>query len=243
MALEILEGLDVQYDDKVHGQIIDPAEWNANFKKIEDNTNQNAAKLNRNFEYIRTNIAGRDELDQIANGKVDKIEGKGLSDSNFSVDEKEKLSHISPNANNYILPPASVSVLGGIKQGVGVIIGPDGTLSFDPYSNYEGGPGVDTIAREQIMVLNEKVGAAFSVFNYGEFTGGAVPSCGFAYNVFDYGEFTGEAVPSYDGAEQGIIPELPHDRILKDYLARRRIEEISLVLTNVQNGMIDCGAF
>lgn len=38
--------LDVEYDDKEWGNIIDPTEWNANFKKIEDVFNALVADLN-----------------------------------------------------------------------------------------------------------------------------------------------------------------------------------------------------
>ena len=36
--------------------------------------------------------------------KVDKVQGKGLSENDYTDEEKEKLSHIEENANNYVLP-------------------------------------------------------------------------------------------------------------------------------------------
>ena len=47
--------------------------------------------------------------------KVDKIDGKGLSDENFTKEEKEKLEKIAKEANNYTLPAASLKELGGIR--------------------------------------------------------------------------------------------------------------------------------
>lgn len=43
-------------------------------------------------------------------GKVDKVEGKGLSTNDYTTDEKNKLASLK----NYILPIASVSELGGV---------------------------------------------------------------------------------------------------------------------------------
>lgn len=52
---------------------------------------------------------------QDISGKVDKIPGKGLSTNDYTSEEKEKLAGVSQNANNYFLPMATDSVLGGIK--------------------------------------------------------------------------------------------------------------------------------
>lgn len=52
---------------------------------------------------------------QDISGKVDKIPGKGLSTNDYTSEEKEKLAGVSQNANNYSLPMATDSVLGGIK--------------------------------------------------------------------------------------------------------------------------------
>lgn len=49
--------------------------------------------------------------------KVDKISGKGLSTNDYTTAEKNKLAGIAANANNYTLPTASDSTLGGIKTG------------------------------------------------------------------------------------------------------------------------------
>lgn len=54
--------------------------------------------------------------------KVDKESGKGLSTNDYTTAEKNKLSGIADNANNYTLPTASGSVLGGVKVGEGLSI-------------------------------------------------------------------------------------------------------------------------
>lgn len=57
-------------------------------------------------------------------GKVDKVEGKGLSTNDYTTAEKTKLSGLS----NYTLPTASASQLGGVKVGTNLSIN-NGVLS------------------------------------------------------------------------------------------------------------------
>lgn len=56
--------------------------------------------------------------------KVDKVSGKGLSTNDYTTEEKTKLS----NLENYSLPTASSSTLGGVKVGAGLAIS-NGVLS------------------------------------------------------------------------------------------------------------------
>ena len=55
-------------------------------------------------------------------GKVDKVTGKGLSTNDYTTDEKNKLAGIDSGANNYSLPTASSSTLGGVKIGSNISI-------------------------------------------------------------------------------------------------------------------------
>ena len=60
--------------------------------------------------------------------KVDRISGKDLSTNDFTDAYKQKLDGIASGANNYSLPTASSSTLGGIKVGSGLSIS-NGVLS------------------------------------------------------------------------------------------------------------------
>lgn len=51
------------------------------------------------------------------NNKVDKVSGKQLSTNDYTTAEKQKLSGIAANANNYVLPTASASAKGGVQLG------------------------------------------------------------------------------------------------------------------------------
>lgn len=48
-------------------------------------------------------------------GKVDKVSGKQLSTNDYTNTEKNKLAGIATGANNYTLPTASGTTLGGVK--------------------------------------------------------------------------------------------------------------------------------
>ena len=66
---------------------------------------------------------------KIKSAFVAKEAGKRLSTNDYTNAEKEKLSGIEAGANNYTLPKASASTLGGIKVGAGLEIKDDGTLN------------------------------------------------------------------------------------------------------------------
>ena len=54
------------------------------------------------------------KIKSLAGGKVDKVEGMGLTANNYTDGEKEKLA----NLYNYTLPEAGPQTLGGVKVGV-----------------------------------------------------------------------------------------------------------------------------
>lgn len=58
------------------------------------------------------------KLKTLFGGKVDKVEGKGLSANDYTTDEKNKLEGL----RNYELPTASADTLGGVKVGAGLAI-------------------------------------------------------------------------------------------------------------------------
>ena len=69
------------------------------------------------------------QTNALLNYKVDKVNGKGLSQEDYTSTEKSKLAGIANNANNYSLPAADASTLGGVKVGTGLNVAADGTLS------------------------------------------------------------------------------------------------------------------
>lgn len=64
---------------------------------------------------VTANKTVADALNAAIGTKVDKVSGKGLSTNDYTTAEKNKLSGIASNANNYVLPAATSTVLGGVK--------------------------------------------------------------------------------------------------------------------------------
>lgn len=83
-------------------------------------------KLHVTLELLRRFANGfKAQIDILLNSKVDKVNGKQLSTEDFTTTEKAKLNELE----NYTLPKASSTVLGGIKVGAGLTIDNDGNLS------------------------------------------------------------------------------------------------------------------
>lgn len=75
-------------------------------------------------------------------GKVDKVEGKGLSTNDYTTPEKNKLAAIEAEANKYVLPAATASALGGVKIGSNITLANGGTISITK-NNVTSALGVD----------------------------------------------------------------------------------------------------
>lgn len=61
-----------------------------------------------------TNPVQNKVINTALSNKVDKVSGKGLSTNDYTTAEKNKLAGIASGANNYTLPKASSTVLGGV---------------------------------------------------------------------------------------------------------------------------------
>lgn len=72
---------------------------------------------------------------------VKKDGNKVLSDNNYTTEEKSKLARLE----NYTLPKATMTTLGGIKAGAGLEVTEDGTL------NATGGGTADSVAWENVQ--------------------------------------------------------------------------------------------
>lgn len=68
------------------------------------------------------------DVELISKTKVDKVIGKQLSTEDYTTEEKTKLSGIDDNANNYTLPAATTTTLGGIIVGDRLSIDDTGKL-------------------------------------------------------------------------------------------------------------------
>ncbi len=78
---------------------------------------------------LSTNDYTTADKNALAN-KVDKVSGKALSTNDFTTAYKNKLDGIAAQANNYTLPVASRTTLGGVKVGGNITLNSDNELSL-----------------------------------------------------------------------------------------------------------------
>lgn len=118
------------YNEKItqiETAISEKAEASA-LENLEDRVSSLAESTAVNFETDRIAIEGlsfkQDELEadiaDLQSNKVNVIPGKDLSSNDYTTAEKNKLANIAENANNYSLPAATETTLGGIKIGKNV---------------------------------------------------------------------------------------------------------------------------
>lgn len=82
------------------------------------------------LDRLVANYYDKTVADSLLSNKVDKVSGKQLSTEDYTTAEKNKLSTVEENANNYILPNADSTVVGGLKvrlDGSTLYITNDGT--------------------------------------------------------------------------------------------------------------------
>ena len=91
------------------------------------------------------------------------------TDNNYTTTEKNKLSGVEDNANNYSLPTASTSTLGGVKiDGVTITIS-NGVISANIGDEVEGNPS----GQATVQLLKLKIGN--TIYSIPEGGGGGVP--------------------------------------------------------------------
>lgn len=125
------------------GNVIDTTYAKANAIPTKTSQLQNDSGYLTEHQDI-SELATKGELE----GKVDKESGKGLSEANYTKTEKEKLSTIANNANNYVHPTTSGNkhIPSGGASGQMLVFSADGTAEWaDSSSKLE----------EQFTALNE----------------------------------------------------------------------------------------
>lgn len=99
---------------------------NALTDELEANTSAGSIGA-RNTQLGNSTVqAELDLLNTKLTNKVDKTSGKQLSTEDYTTEEKLKLASVAEGANNYVLPEASTTTLGGIKVDGSTIVIEDG---------------------------------------------------------------------------------------------------------------------
>ena len=156
--------LDVLYPK--HNGLIDEMEASsaaANIGAVD--VNGNASTVQTELNNIKQGGYTKQEADALLNGKVDKVDGKGLSTNDFTDAYKTKLNNIEDNANNYVLPKGSQDTLGGVmgdgttftidSNGVGHAVGGGGGGTSD-YSALINKPSIN-----HVELIGDKDGSEF----------------------------------------------------------------------------------
>lgn len=132
-------GVDIK---EAHNALIDQLELNSSASNIgARNTQLGNSTVQTELDLLNTKIAN----------KVDKTSGKQLSTEDFTTEEKTKLAGITEGANNYVLPEASTTTLGGIKVDGSTIVVENGVAKA------KGADAADYTARASIEALSNNV--------------------------------------------------------------------------------------
>lgn len=95
---------------------------NGKWADVNDKTNGDQSK---DIEQLQKSV------DNLKSTKVDKVSGKELSSNDFTDSYKSKLDGIAAQANKYVLPAATASVLGGVKIGSNISLADGGIISIN----------------------------------------------------------------------------------------------------------------
>lgn len=108
------------------GDVYSVTDTGANYVAVATATTPTWDKLSETVDL--SGYATTAAMNTALGNKVDKVSGKGLSTNDYTTAEKDKLAGIATGANNYSLPVATASVLGGVKTSTG-ITNSSGTIS------------------------------------------------------------------------------------------------------------------
>lgn len=100
------------------------------------------------------------------NNKVDKVSGKGLSTNDYTTADKDKLNNIEDGANNYTLPVADSSNLGGIKSGGDITIDSAGVVQVNDNSHNHSIDNISNLATRLNSKVDKIVGKGLSTNDY-----------------------------------------------------------------------------
>lgn len=110
---------------------------------------------------LKDDVSGYITSSAVQSGYVAKVSGKGLSTNDYTTTEKNKLSGIENNANNYSLPTASSSTKGGIKVGSNLSMSGDTLNATD--TKYTAGTNVQISGSNVISATDTTYSAGTNI--------------------------------------------------------------------------------
>lgn len=137
MSLTKLESIEIVYDDKEDGEIIDPSEWNNNFYLIETKTNSNVQKINNMFDLLESAADGNSGGDIVRITPIPGLAGtttqgalesiKGLLDNTYTKISTDTL--LNNKANNSTVNQLIKTISFNEKDGKFTITRQDGVVT------------------------------------------------------------------------------------------------------------------
>lgn len=106
-------------------------------------------------------IVNKKYVDELAETKVNKVDGKGLSTNDFTNEDKEKLDSLSEQS--YTLPVASEDAIGGVKSGTDITVDNEGNVSVNDNSHKH--------TASNISDLDSYISSKVSTPGYSDITG------------------------------------------------------------------------
>ena len=141
--------------------------------------------------------------------KVDKETGKGLSEANFTADEKTKLANIAAEANKYELPKATSTELGGVMVGSGLKSDTSGKISVDTVDNLTSTDTDKALSAAQGKALKSAIDKITG--DIGELGGGDMMKATYDTDddgVVDFAAMLGGHAPIYFAVADTVTTEL-----------------------------------
>ena len=132
-------------------------------------------------------------MDTLLSGKVDKVEGKGLSSNDFTDALLAKLNGIAAGANKYTLPTATDTTLGGVKVGATLAIA-SSVLNLKAVGTAGTYTKVTTDAYGRVTAGAKLAASDIPSLDWGKITSGKPTTLG------GYGITDGVTTPAYTGS-------------------------------------------
>ena len=171
--IDIPTALSQLTEDSTHRTVTDTEKqvWNSKsdfsgyYKDITDKPKINDVELVSNKTSEELGLASKEDVEKLSNNKVDKEYGKGLSANDFTNDDKDKLSSLSNDYNNFKNIP-QIKILNsvddeviidikGIKKLQELGIAPFRLLDMTDYTNSNPLIPIDNIIDGTYMTIND----------------------------------------------------------------------------------------
>ena len=153
----------IEYSDNILLQLYYPHFGDCFYRRARyGSANWDTWQIFRSHGFIDQTYATKTEN----NNKVDKVSGKGLSTNDYTTAEKNKLNTIEEGANNYTLPVANGTSLGGIKSGGDITIDSTGVVQVNDNSHNHSIDNITNLTTRLNTKVDKITGKGLSTNDY-----------------------------------------------------------------------------